>query len=478
MNFYKNKYLKYKQKYLELIGGSIDLDIVTASALQVTFIENDVNKDNITKLYLKLQGIKSRSYNNLKEQKPGLESGLGQGQVEERGQGQVEERGRWQRRGQIEERGRWRGRGQGQGQVGDRGQGRGRGRARAQGNETGYNRQAPEQEQNPGSEQVQVQKQDKRPVRGPESEKSYFETKQEKDTENFKYMGLPAWGAVDPMKYLPQPSNKIHHNNKTLGHYIWDADPTIMTHLRDHCKTESDGKIIYYPDVQNLRFIPKKELPKSVLDDVQELINLCYPTRHNEADDDSYPYNRLNLLQKSLAKGYYYDYSREIINNNSIESLRLMKEMQKKRPDNSLKKLKALLLNSERTCSNAHSVQGNTVTTQPYMPVLFEDLFIGISYNSQEESYMDNKQLLYTSTPHISKYFNNNKIIVSPFVQPHLNMGLLSYNTKTNKAITQCIFTHSPLIFPLRIILYLSLLAITYINLYEDIKFYDYIGFF
>jgi len=376
MNFYKNKYIKYKHKYLELIGGNNSLDTETNSALL------SLNNKN-HELYLKIQKIKTEKY----------------------------------------------------------------------------------------IPPIKTEKYIPPQVR----EKLQLEAKQIE--EHMKYMGLTGWDLKD-VKKLQLPSRDININNKTMGKYIWDVDSQIMEHLKTF--SEVTGSIItYYANIPSLKFVPIKDLPEGVINQVQKLIKLSYPTKKNEDEyPKEYPYNRLNLLQKNLSKGYYYEYSKEIVDNNSIASQELFKKIQQKKPHDTFKKLNALILNSERTCSNAHNVQGNTIKTKPYEPVLFEDLFIGKDSEDLDFTFKDNKQLLYTSTPHISKYFNNSKIIVSPFLQPNLTMGLLSYNTKTNKAITQCIFKHSPLVFPLRIVLYLSLSAITYINLYENIKHYNYIGFF
>lgn len=301
---------------------------------------------------------------------------------------------------------------------------------------------------------------------------SYVVQQEQKISDYLKFMGIPGWDD-EREKKLQLPSRDINIDNKTIGKYIWDVDEQIIEHLKQHKVNDE-----YYKDIPSLKFISMEEISENIKSEVQQLIKLSYPTKKTEDEyPQTYPYNRLNLLQKNIAKGYYYDYSKEIVDYNSQESLKLFKQVQEKKPKDLIKKLNALFLNYQRTCEHAHLIQGNTMKTKPYEPLLFENLFIGKS-EDLDMTEKDNKQLLYTSTPHISKYFNNSKIIASPFLQPDLSMGLLSYNTKTNKAITQCIFTHSPLVFPLRIVLFLSLLSITFINLYENIKNYNYIGFF
>lgn len=397
-NNYKYKYLKYKNKYNNLNGGSDSLDAETYKALLSISLDNIVDQSYIN-LYLSIQRIKKQQeqqYKSQYKQPPIISS----------------------------------------------------------------NKQIPQQ---------QHQKTTQMPSK-PLPKSDYVSEVKKKADDYLKYMGIPGW---PKSKKLQLPARDINIDNKTIGKYIWDVDEQIMAHLKQY---EKDSQ--YYKDILSLQFMPIAGLSENVKLEVQQLIKLSYPTKKTEAEYPvTYPYNRLNLLQKNIAKGYYYDYSKEIVDHNSQESLKLFEQVQKKKPKDLIKKLNALFLNFQRTCETAHLVQGNTVKTKPYEPLLFENLFIGKS-NDIDMTEKDNKQLLYTSTPHISKYFNNGKVIVSPFLQPDLSMGLLSYNTKTNKAITQCIFTHSPLVFPLRMILFLSLLSITYINLYENIKSYDYIGFF
>jgi len=394
MNFYENKYLKYKYKYLHLRGGVNELSTDTFNAL--LSLNNPVSSSDID-LYLSIQTKKQE-------------------------QSKI-----WEQQNKI-----W------------------------------------EQQKTEAIKQREDYKQ------------KQYRPPFKRNIEDFiKYMGIPGWGKTNEKK-ITLPSNDINIDKKTIGRYIWDVDEKIMEHLKKY----SQGDQYYYEDgnkIPSLKFMGIEGLHEDIKSEVQELIKLSYPTTSNEPIyPEEYPYNRLNLLQKNLSKGYYYDYSREIVNANSEASLELFKKIKTVKSVDLVKKLNALNINSQRTCDNAHKVQGNTILSKPYEPVLFEDLLIGKDESDEELTGKDNKQLIYTSTPYISKYFNNSKIIVSPFLQPYLSMGVLSYNSKTNKAITQCIFTHSTLVFPLRLILYLSLVSITYINLFENIKnnIYNYVGFF
>lgn len=294
-----------------------------------------------------------------------------------------------------------------------------------------------------------------------------------KVTKFLEYMGIIAWNEFGEIKPLKLPSDNINELSKDSGKYIWDTKEwdIILAHL------ETFKSATYYHQIKSLVFKPISTLNQITVKEVQDLIDISYPFS-KEKKEFEYPYKVFNLLQKNTFKGYYYDYSEEIINNNATLSRKVFESLLEDRTDSDyIKKMYALEQNAKRTCENAYDVEGSKHlnsdgtldSNKPGKSLLLEDLLIG----------ENNKQLVYMTIPDIYDYYNNNKVIANPFINTRYKLGLTVHNLKTNKAITQCIFQNSTLLFPLRIVLNSNLIYTQFIPVFDDLnEKYKYIGFF
>ena len=139
------------------------------------------------------------------------------------------------------------------------------------------------------------------------------------------------------------------------------------------------------------------------------------------------------------------------------------------------KQKQTLLKNKERRCDNIHKVFGRIHKDRNKNKILLQDLFINIKLEKNKS-----KQLLFGNQPFISKYNNNKKIIINPFVEEELELSFLTYNKMINKAVTSCVNNYSDLLFPCRVLINLNLNYNYFDNKANSItnKEYIYIGFF
>lgn len=332
---------------------------------------------------------------------------------------------------------------------------------------------------------------------------------------NLKYMGLSGvdeYGNIRKLFYPPTDPTEI---SKDIGTYIWNIDPNVIEHLK---KYESKEKGLYYDlnneQIPSLKFIPIDDIDIETINDVQTYIDKSYSYIDKLFE---YPYKLFNIYHRNVYKGYKLDYSKEIadeIAKHSNEILNKDKEYKYNFKLNEINKIKknknqcnqikktynklfddditfteenkdkyytdigldfkqkqALLLSKERRCNNIHKVLGRINKNKNKNKILLQDLLINFNKS---------KQLLFGNQPFISKYSNNKKIIIDPFIEKNLELGILSYNKMINKAVVPCILNYSDLLFPCRVLINLNLNYNYFDNKSDAItkKELIYIGFF
>ena len=285
---------------------------------------------------------------------------------------------------------------------------------------------------------------------------------------NLKYMGLSGVDENGNIKKLFYPPTDPNELTKDIGTYIWNIDPQVIEHVKKY--EIKDKELLYYLDdkpIPSLKFIAKDNIDIKTINDVQNYIDKSYSYIDKLSE---YPYKLFNIHHRNVYKGYKLDYSKEIVDNiatYSNEILNKDKEYKEKFKLNEIKKIKiknkcnkikeinnklfdddksfteenkdkyytnigldfnqkqALILSKERRCDNIHKVLGRINKSKKKNKILLQDLLI----NNKS------KQLLFGNQPFISKYSNNKKIIIDPFIEKNLELGILSYNKMINKAI-------------------------------------------
>jgi hypothetical protein len=342
--------------------------------------------------------------------------------------------------------------------------------------------------------------------------------------ENLKYMGLSGVDENGKIRKLYKPPTDPSELTKDINTYIWNIDPNVIPHLK---KYESDKGLYYLKDkneqIPSLQFIPIEDLDQKIITDVQTYINNAYSYVDKLFE---YPYELFNMHHRNVYKGYELDYAKEIMDltakhsenilnlDNEFKSNFKLNEIHKiklnratnKNKCNKIKKInnkifdsdheinnesdnkkyyinkglnykqkQALLKNKERRCDNIHKVVGRVNKNNNKNKILLQDLLINFKLDTSQT-----RQLLFGNQPFVSRYNNNNKILIDPFIDNYLELGFLSYNKMTNKAITPCVIKNSDILFPCRVLINLNLNYNYFDNKANSIlnNEYTYIGFF
>ena len=251
---------------------------------------------------------------------------------------------------------------------------------------------------------------------------------------------------------------KYIHDLPTFGNQV-------ITHL---LSKKQDG--VFYKDIKSYIFIPyDHSLEKENLK-IQLYINYSYRKKISDLMKDEIElWTRINFNHRLTNRGYTYDLSKDIIDNFSKRSKCIINKSNKLLDASRLKELEK---SSLRTCDNIHNVEGHIDSNIPYEKILLEDELID----------PNGKQLLLSSMTRHDKYLNNNKLLISPWIDYKKRMGYMSWSMPINKASISCIVKNNPITYPIRLLLETHPNNLFYENRFDEFKnntdTYQYMGFF
>ena len=174
--------------------------------------------------------------------------------------------------------------------------------------------------------------------------------------------------------------------------------------------------MIFYKDIKSYIFIPYDE---SLIDEnnkIQHYINYSYRKKISDLEkDDIELWTQINFNHRLTNRGYTYDLSKEIIDSFSNKSKCILTKHKEILNQDRLKELNK---SSLRTCSNIHKIDGHIDSSIPYEKILLEDKLIETG----------SKQLLLSSMKRHDKYLNNNKLLLSPWIDYKTKMGYMCWS--------------------------------------------------
>jgi hypothetical protein len=254
--------------------------------------------------------------------------------------------------------------------------------------------------------------------------------------------------------------------------YIHDL-PNFGIQIINHLLSKKKDNI-YYKDIKSYIFIPFDESLNNENNKIQQYINYSYRKKISDLEkDDIELWTRINFNHRLTNRGYTFDLSEEIINNFSNNSKCILNKFKYNKEILDDKRFNELNKSSLRSCDNIHNIEGHINKDIPYTKILLEDEVI-----KQNE-----KQLLLSSMSRHDKYLNNNKILISPWIDYSARMGYMSWSIPINKASISCIINNNPIQFPIRLLLETHPNNLFYENRFDEFSknednSYKYMGFF
>ena len=244
----------------------------------------------------------------------------------------------------------------------------------------------------------------------------------------------------------------------------------IIKFLKSKCVLDDNNQIIeYYKDIKSFDFQATSDATDEDKEIIQNMINISYDIKETDiSKTGTINWMHLNILRKLYSIGYSKELSEKIINKYASHACELLKDI--KLSDKIRSNLKLI---AKRTCENLHNVE-RPLKKEKYKEILLEDVLIPD----------DNKQLIYSNKDITRKYSNNKKLIVSPWIgatenKPGESMGSLIWNLVINKASTSCIASYNnDWLFPIRIILNSNPNELFYVNMFDQMDNYLFMGFF
>ena len=301
--------------------------------------------------------------------------------------------------------------------------------------------------------------------------KNYYESLFKDDKENiFRYYGLYGIKEDGTPNYRTQYKDNSNSNPyvyKREFSYIHEKYPNILEHLKEYY---DENNIKHYNKIKTFQFVP---YTTNTEDNhiIQSLINESY--LHELVVDDMIPFSGLHITREMNFRGYgfniskdyidiyrekvkeillkKYDIDIDIIFTDKFNLCTLDKLLYNKYGDThneieilKKKRIKELIKGYFRTCENIENVKGLETNLQPTKDkLLLQDLL-----NKSNE-----KQLLLGSSNITKHYANISSILISPWYNRGLDMGVFSWNLSINKAMISCFLQNTlSWLFPIRLL--------------------------
>ena len=331
--------------------------------------------------------------------------------------------------------------------------------------------------------------------------KNYYESLFKDDKENiFRYYGLYGIKEDGTPNYRTQYKDNSNSNPyvyKREFSYIHEKYPNILEHLKEYY---DENNIKHYNKIKTFQFVP---YTTNTEDNhiIQSLINESY--LHELVVDDMIPFSGLHITREMNFRGYgfniskdyidiyrekvkeillkKYDIDIDIIFTDKFNLCTLDKLLYNKYGDThneieilKKKRIKELIKGYFRTCENIENVKGLETNLQPTKDkLLLQDLL-----NKSNE-----KQLLLGSSNITKHYANISSILISPWYNRGLDMGVFSWNLSINKAMISCFLQNTlSWLFPIRLLFEYHPKHLSFDNVdmmgEEQKKKLEYLGFF
>ncbi len=196
-------------------------------------------------------------------------------------------------------------------------------------------------------------------------------------SDNFKYYGFyGSKGNSEKINYRAsrqKASNNPQFNEKEFGVYVHTEYPEIIEHLEEqHNLRNENGE--YYRKVKNLTFVPIEGLPSEDIENVNELIAVCYKFFRVSDQDDRISWAKMHALSREyMYSGYNSKLSKKIMDE-IAEQAKIQLRDNTKLNENQKKNLR---IQSERTCDKIHIVDHlKKEETEDYNKIILEDYIL------------------------------------------------------------------------------------------------------
>jgi hypothetical protein len=291
-------------------------------------------------------------------------------------------------------------------------------------------------------------------------------------------------------------SNSSPYEYKREYSYIHEKYPNILEHLKEYY---DENNIKHYNKIKTFQFVPYIKLSDQTEEDVKDiktvesLIDHSY--LHELLIDDMIPFTGLHIIREMNFRGYSSDVANEYIKIYKNKIKKILKEkfkidvlknqdfLKQEYLDKSeipnieselLEKRKRDLIKGYfRSCENVENIKGAETYKKPTEnKLVLQDLLNNVN----------EKQLLLGSVPITKLYTYRKDILISPWFNRGLEMGIYSWNLSINKSMISCFISNTlAWLFPIRLLFeyhpkYLSFENVELTsNYYEQLK---YLGFF
>lgn len=307
---------------------------------------------------------------------------------------------------------------------------------------------------------------------------------------HFKYFGIHGWNENYIKNRFSYLYNNVREKNKSneTSKYITTL-PIIGEQILSHLKLFENYNSFYKfnngINIPSLLFIPfdNSNLQyQQHYNIIQELINISYDNNGEYLVKIS----KIYLLRQLLNRGFSYEISKQIIDNNSEISKKILEQHGINLPK---KEQYQLNLSIQRTCENIHNVKGNLVTDY-YKENIFPpsknntlEIIAKDDITLEKVIFDDNGKILLLGSLSIMELYKRNKrFLIDPWILVGNNMGYISWNGMINKASINCILENNTNIFSSLTILEKNPSNLYFVDKYdtliENINQYKYMGFF
>ena len=214
--------------------------------------------------------------------------------------------------------------------------------------------------------------------------------------------------------------------------------------------------------------MPIEGLPSEDIENVNELIAVCYKFFCVSDQDDRISWAKMHALSREyMYSGYNSELSKKIMDEiaeQAIIQLRDNTKLNENQKEN-------LRIQSERTCDKIHIVDHlKKEETETYNSSTSEDYILK----------KGEKQLIlgFFGNDDIKQYKDNPYAYNEPWLSRSTKLGFFVWNIMINKAIMKCISDHSQTLFPIQLILSTNPNHLFYEQIDKNDKNIKYIGYF